>query len=105
MYRLRLLLFILLSIVFTSLKAQKIPSWKVTRLQEYLSKSDSVLVVNFWATFCKPCLEELPYFQTIINKYKDQKVKLIMVSMDLKEAYPDKIIAFAKQNKYSNDIV
>ncbi len=99
------MLFILLFTAGVSVKAQKIPSWKVTKLQDYIAKSDSVLIVNFWATFCKPCLEELPYFQTIINKYKGQKVKLIMVSMDLKEAYPDKIIAFAKTNKYYNDII
>lgn len=86
-------------------KAQNIPSWKVTKLQDYISKSDSVLVVTFWATFCKPCLEELPYFQTIVNKYKHQKVKLLMVSMDLKDAYPGKVTAFAKKNKYTADIV
>lgn len=102
---LKCLLFSLLFIGFISAKAQNIPSWKVTRLQDYISKSDSVLVINFWATFCKPCNEELPYFQTIINKYKDQKVKLLLVSMDLPDLYPAKISAFAKQNRYTNQIV
>lgn len=88
-----------------TVKAQSIPSWKVTKLQEFVTKSDSVLVINFWATFCKPCNEEIPYFQTIVNKYKDKKVKLLLVSMDLKEDYPDKIKLFAAKNNYTNQIV
>lgn len=86
-------------------KAQTIPSWKVTDLQNYIAKSDSVLVINFWATFCKPCNEEIPYFETTVNKYKYKKVKLLLVSLDIKDEYPNKIKTFAKKNKYSSQIV
>ena len=99
---------ILLLSIFTSIisaKGQTIPSWKVIKLQDYISKSDSVLVINFWATFCKPCNEEIQYFQTIVDKYKDQKVKLLLVSLDLKDEFPDKIKAFAAKNNYTNQIV
>ncbi len=98
------LMFIFLTCTFSA-EAQTIPSWKVTKLQDYIACSDSVLVINFWATFCKPCLEELPYYQTILNKYKDQRIKFLMVSMDLKTEYPAKIAAFAKQNNYTNQVV
>ncbi len=97
--------FLLLFTGITYAKAQTIASWKVTRLQDYITKSDSVLIINFWATFCKPCNEEIPYFQTIINKYKDQKVKLLLVSMDLKDEYPNKIKAFAEKNNYTSHLV
>ncbi len=99
---------ILLLLLFTgiiSVKGQTIASWKVTKLQDYISKSDSVLVINFWATFCKPCKEEIPYFETIVNKYKDQKVKLLLVSLDLPDFYPNKIKVFAEKNNYNNQIV
>lgn len=86
-------------------KAQTIPSWKVTDLQNYIAKSDSVLVINFWATFCKPCNEEIPYFETTVNKYKYKKVKLLLVSLDIKDEYPNEIKTFAKKNKYSSQIV
>ncbi|HEY8688838.1 MAG TPA: TlpA disulfide reductase family protein [Chitinophagaceae bacterium] len=100
----RILLLLLFTGVITA-KAQTIASWKVVKLQDYISTSDSVLVINFWATFCKPCNEEIPYFQTIVNKYKDQKVKLMLVSLDLKSEFPDKINAFAAKNNYTNQIV
>lgn len=99
---------ILLLLLFTgiiSVKGQTIASWKVTKLQDYISKSDSVLVINFWATFCKPCKEEIPYFETIVNKYKDQKVKLLLVSLDLPDFYPKKIQDFVSKNNYTPQIV
>ena len=102
-FKISLVLFLFISINFA--KAQSVQSWKVTKLQNFIAKSDSILVINFWATFCKPCLEELPYYKTIIEKYKDKKVKLLMVSMDLKDAYPAKIAAFVKQNKFSNQVI
>ena len=88
-----------------SAKGQTIASWKVIKLQDYISKSDSILVINFWATFCKPCNEEIPYFQTIVDKYKDQNVKLLLVSLDLKDEYLNKIKTFAEKNNYTNQIV
>jgi len=96
---------LLLFISVTSLKAQQIPSWKATGLNNYIAASDSILVINFWATFCKPCNEEIPYFETIVNKYKKQKVKLLLVSLDIKDQYPLKLKAFAKKNKYTSQIV
>lgn len=101
---LKSMLFLFFLTCIISVKGQTISSWKVTRLQEYIATSDSILVINFWATFCKPCNEEIPYFESIVNKYKKQKVKLLLVSLDLKEVYP-KIKAFAKKNKYTSQIV
>ena len=80
------------------------PAWKAKDLNSYIAKSDSVLVINFWATFCKPCVGEIPYYQTVSNKYKD-KVKLMLVSLDMKESYPDKIIAFAAKHDFVSQII
>ena len=44
--------------------------------------NDTLYVVNFWATWCKPCVAEMPYFMEAGKKYKNQKVKIIFVSLD-----------------------
>ena len=89
----------------SSVNAQTIPSWKITDVVKYYSqKSDSVYVINFWASFCKPCLEELPYLQSITKKYADKKVKLLLVSLDLASFYPTKIQAFVKKQNINADI-
>jgi thiol-disulfide isomerase/thioredoxin len=90
--------------MFSIVKAQDIPAWKMSDLDTAL-KTDQPTIINFWATFCKPCIEELPYYQELAKKYEKQGLKLILVSLDLKEAYPEKLIAFAKKRKVTAPIV
>ena len=99
---------ILLIIAFFSFvaNAQHIPKWKITEVVNYFNKkNDTVYVVNFWATFCKPCVAEIPDFIRISNRYKGQKVKLLLVSLDLPGYYPAKIAAFARKNNFNTPIV
>lgn len=44
--------------------------------------SDTVVLVNFWATWCKPCLEEIPLFMELQKTYGPQGFKLVAVSLD-----------------------
>jgi len=86
--------------------SQTIPRWKIEDVvSSYAAKNDTVYIVNFWATFCKPCIAEIPDFIRIVEKYKGQKVKLLLVSLDLPSFYPAKIAAFAKKNNYNTNIV
>lgn len=85
---------------------QSIAKWKITDVEKYIADSkDEVLVINFWATFCKPCVAEIPSFIAITNKYKDNKVKLLLVSLDLPSFYPKKIADFAKKHQFNTHIV
>lgn len=45
-------------------------------------KNDTLYVVNFWATWCKPCVEELPCFMESARKFGDQKVKVVFTSLN-----------------------
>lgn len=86
--------------------SQTVAKWKIEDVvKSFSGKNDTVYVVNFWATFCKPCIEEIPDFIRIVEKYKTQKVKLLLVSLDLPSYYPAKIAAFAKKNNYKTNIV
>lgn len=60
------------------------------------SESDTVFIINFWATWCRPCIEELPDFQEIHEKYKDKKVCVILVSLDPAEQ-KDKVSNFIEK--------
>jgi len=68
------------------------------------NKSDTIYVVNFWATFCKPCIAEMPGLIKVADKYKDLNVKLILVSLDLPDFYPKKIAAFVAERKFDASI-
>ncbi len=94
-----------LSIVQVS-KSQGIAKWKITDVENYMSeKSADILVINFWATFCKPCVAEIPAFIKIVEKYKSSKVILLLVSLDLPSYYPGKIASFVKKHQFNTNIV
>lgn len=56
--------------------------------------NDTTYIVNFWATWCKPCVEELPYFEKAFRAYEDKPVKFIMVSLDFKKQLESKLVPF-----------
>jgi thiol-disulfide isomerase/thioredoxin len=89
----------------TSIDAQQIKSIKVTDLAKTIKESKTPLVVNFWATFCVPCIEEMPYFQELVHQYASKNVSLIFVSLDLKEAYPAKVNQMAQKLKLAYPVV
>ncbi|WP_207510884.1 TlpA disulfide reductase family protein [Longitalea luteola] len=71
--------------------SQTIKKVKITEVEEYIKNSDHPLVVNCWATWCAPCVEEIPYFMETVKKYSDQKVELLLISIDFATSYPSKI--------------
>ena len=98
----RNLLIVAFMAIILNCQGQVISKWKIDSLQSYINRhQDEVLVINFWATFCKPCVAEIPHFISVVNQLKDQKVRLLLVSLDLPSQYPDKIAAFAKKNKFT----
>lgn len=85
--------------------AQEIPKWKIGDVDKYIaSRPGEVLIINFWATFCKPCVAEIPYFIELSKQYKDKKVSLMLISLDLPSQYPVKIRKFAAKQGFNAPI-
>lgn len=98
-FRLLLLLFLITASV-TALKGQGIRVINLKELENILShKNDSVYVTNFWATWCKPCVQELPIFDTAVTFFNTSKVKVLLVSLDFKRELNNRVRKFAKQRK------
>ncbi len=62
-----------------------------------------VVVINFWATWCGPCRYEIPDLTRIYNKYKDEGVIVLGISLD--DLHPDEIGRFSKNYKISYPIL
>ena len=85
--------------------AQTISVLKVNDLQKRISNnSDTTYIVNFWATWCSPCVKELPDFDSIHQLFADKKVKVILVTMDFKEELNSKVIPFIKQKNIKAEV-
>jgi thiol-disulfide isomerase/thioredoxin len=63
-------------------------------------QNDTVYVVNFWATWCAPCLEELPYFEQLHQEYRDRKVKVLLVSMDFRKDLESRLKPFLEKKQF-----
>ncbi len=73
-----------LNLIFLFLPAEPVQEVTLEQLQARViqQNNDTLYVVNFWATWCKPCVAELPYFETAAAQFKTQKVKVLLVSLD-----------------------
>lgn len=75
-------------------------------LEPLINKNDDkVHVVNFWATWCAPCVKELPYFEEINQEYKDKNVEVLLVSLDFPRNYESKLKPFIAKRNLQSEVV
>ncbi|NER18430.1 TlpA disulfide reductase family protein [Spongiivirga citrea] len=86
--------------------SQTIPFYTYDEFEEQLhKKDDKTYIVNFWATWCKPCVKELPAFEKLNANYNDKSVEVILVSMDFKQHIETKVVPFVDANKIKSEVV
>ena len=68
-------------------------------------ENDTIYVVNFWATWCAPCIKEIPYFEELGQKYRNNKVKVLMVSLDFPKQLESRVIPFIEKRKMENEVI
>lgn len=93
----------LIFISFSLLSAQTVPSLSYAELKPLLNQSDDkVHVVNFWATWCAPCVKELHYFEAL-NKRKN--IEVLLVSLDFPKHKQSRLLPFISKNKLQSKVV
>lgn len=94
----------LLSLLFPLLLgAQTVPSLTYNKLKPLLNqKGDKIYVVNFWATWCAPCVKELPYFEVLDQR---EDVEVLLVSLDFPKHKESRLLPFIKKHKLQARVV
>lgn len=83
-----------------------VKSFDFNSFEPYLHQNDeTTYVINFWATWCLPCVKELPYFEQLNEKYKGQNVKVILVSLDLPKKVESNLIPFINKKNLKSEII
>ena len=103
MKRLILLFFLLASI--QQLNAQEVALLDLNGLERRLENGkDTVFVVNFWATWCAPCVAELPNFEKLQSAYRKEPLKVLLISLDFKSKLDKDVRPFVKKQKLNNEV-
>jgi len=98
------ILFLLVFTISQPLFAQ-VKLLSVNQLENRISQGkDTVYVVNFWATWCAPCVKELPNFEKLGMKYKNQPLKVILMSVDFKSKLNKAVIPFVEKNNLKSEV-
>ena len=66
---------------------------------------DKTYVINFWATWCAPCVKELPYFEEVNKQSKDRNIEVILVSLDFPSQIESKLQPYLKKNKIKSKVI
>jgi thiol-disulfide isomerase/thioredoxin len=83
-----------------------IPVLNFEQLDPYLHCSDDTLyIINFWATWCIPCRKELPVFEKIHQEYRNQPVKVLLVSLDFPDRISSSLIPFIREKNITAEVV
>lgn len=70
-----------------------------------VNDDETIRVVNFWATWCKPCVAELPVFEKLTETYKDEQVEVILVSLDFPDQINSRLIPFMKKEGIKSEVI
>jgi len=85
-------------------KGKKAPDFSIIDINsaEYslLNFKGKFVYVDVWATWCKPCIEEAPYFEALKEKYKHKNIEFVSISIDKKK---EKWLKYCTQNDKSHN--
>jgi thiol-disulfide isomerase/thioredoxin len=67
--------------------------------------NDTLYIINFWATWCAPCVAELPFFIKAAEANKAQPVKIILVSFDFEKDLDTRLVTFLENKKIPLEVI
>lgn len=86
--------------------AQNIPVINLDQLETRLNNgSDTTYVINFWATWCGPCVKELPYFEKIGSDRANQNFRVLLVTLDFAENLDSKVLPFIRKKQIKSKVL
>lgn len=83
-----------------------VKTYNFNQLKPLLERKDNkTYVVNFWATWCAPCVKELPYFEKIKKEYGNKNVEVLLVSLDFPKQVQRALIPFLNKRDIKSDVI
>lgn len=78
---------------------------KYEELHDYMQQEvNEIRIINFWATWCAPCIKEMPYFEALPSHWGEVPIKVLFISMDLPEEANAKVMRFIERREIKNEV-
>ncbi len=88
------------------LNGKEIPVYDFKGFRTLLEKQDEyTYIVNFWATWCAPCIKELPYFERIRGERENAKLRVVLVSLDMPKMWASHLLPFVEERGLSTHVM
>ncbi len=104
-YCILLSLFVGLSLSFTVKEKFHSPTFKIITFEEFEvmlnEDSEKLRIFNFWATWCAPCVKEMPYFENVVSQ--DEELELFFISMD-DGRKPERVTNFMEKRNIKSSV-
>ena len=97
------IIWVLLSFQLEGQEVQEIGVEELTRVLS--NESDSTYVVNFWATWCSPCVKEIGYFEELHRNYRESGLKVYLVSLDFPNQVDRRVVPFLKDKDITAEVL
>ena len=98
----------IVGLVLAALLSTSVPDVTLADLERrFAAGSDTVFVVNFWATWCTPCVAELPAFDHLARTSRSygRPIKVVLVSLDAQRDRSTKLEPFVRKRAYACEVV
>ena len=87
------------------IQAQEVEVIKYLDLEKLIAQqNEKVKVINFWATWCKPCVKELPYFEALQQQYKKHEIQVYLISFDDVENLESRVKPFIEKREITSTV-
>ena len=84
---------------------QEVELLTVDRLNERIKQGqDTTYIVNFWATWCAPCIKEIPHFEKLQQEKRLEKLKVLLVSVDFKSRFEKSVVPFVRERGLKSEV-
>ena len=106
MVKIYMIIVLFYSLNFSQISGQTIPEIDKEGITMIMQKSnDTTYVVNFWATWCSPCVKEIGYFEELYREYESSALKVILVSLDFPNQVEKRLIHFIQEKEISAPVL
>ena len=102
----KIILFAIFLLSMQAVVAQQVHLITADNLNNRINKGqDTTFVINFWATWCVPCIKELPDFEKFDQKFKAEKLKVLLISLDFKSDLTSSVVPFIKKRNIKSEVL